>query len=105
MKKKDKIAEKLYKKSLKYHPDQRAYLGLGIAKQKSSNYKQSIKILAKGIKHFPNDQKLHLCIGISYINLREYKKALSYLLPFQESKEVLPYIENYRRAMNKFKSK
>jgi len=105
MKKKDKIAEKLYKKSLKYHPDQRAYLGLGIAKQKSSNYKQSIKILAKGIKHFPNDQKLHLCIGISYINLREYKKALSYLLPFQESKEVLPYIENCRRDMDKFKSK
>ncbi len=96
---KEKIAEKLYKRSLQYCPDPRAFLGLGIAKQKSSNYKQSAKILAKGIKYFPNDQKLHLCIGISYMNLRDYKKALSYLLPFQESKEMQPYIANCYKAL------
>ncbi|MBW2606481.1 MAG: cobalamin-dependent protein [Deltaproteobacteria bacterium] len=99
IKEKEKIAEKLYKRSLQYCPDPRAFLGLGIAKQKSGNYKQSVKILAKGIKYFPNDRKLHLCIGISYINLREYKKALSYLLPFQESKEVQPYIANCYKAL------
>jgi len=35
--------------------------------------------------------------------LGEYKKSLSYLLPFQESKEVLPYIENCHNAMDKSK--
>jgi len=102
IKEKEKIAEKLYKRSLQYCPDPRAFLGLGIAKQKSSNYKQSVKILAKGIKHFPNDQKLHLCMGISYMNLLEYKKALSYLRPFQESKEVQPYIANCYKALDNF---
>jgi len=105
MKNKDKIAEKLYKKSLKYHPDQRAYLGLGIAKQKTKRYGQSIKILAKGLKNFPNNQQLNLCIGISHMNLGEYKKALSILTPFQESKEVLPFIEDCYKALNNFKSK
>jgi len=105
IKEKEKIAAKLYKRSLQYYPNQRAFLGLGIAKQKSSNYKQSVKILAKGIKYFPNSQQLSLCIGISHMNLGEYKKALSYLLPFQESKEVLPYIENCHRVMDKFKPK
>ncbi|MBW1822061.1 MAG: cobalamin-dependent protein [Deltaproteobacteria bacterium] len=95
----EKIAEKLYKRSLQYCADPRAFLGLGIAKQKSRNYKQSVKILAKGIKYFPNDQKLHLCIGISYMNLRDYKKALSHLLPFQESKEVQPFIANCYKAL------
>jgi len=102
IKEKEKIAEKLYKKSLGYHPAPRAFLGLGIAKQKSSNYKQSVKILAKGIEYFPKDQKLHLCMAISYMNLREYKKALSYLLPFQESKEVQSYIGNCYKALGNF---
>ena len=35
IKEKEKIADKLYKMSLDYHPDPRAYLGLGIAKQKN----------------------------------------------------------------------
>jgi len=105
IKEKEKIAEKLYKMSLEYHPDTRAYLGLGIAKQKTSNYEQSIEILTQGFKHFSGNQQLSLCIAISYMNLGEFKKALSYLLPFQESKEVLPYIEDCRRAMDKFKSK
>jgi len=99
IKEKEKIAENLYKRSLQYYPDQRAFLGLGIAKQKSSNYKQSVKILAKGLKYFSNNQQLSLCIGISHMNLGEYKKALAYLLPFQELKEVLPYIENCHRAL------
>jgi len=98
---KEKIAAKLYKRSLQYYPNFRAYLGLGISKQKSGKYKQSLKILSKGIKYFPNNLQLNLCIGISHMNLRQYKKALSYLLPFQESKEVFYYIENCYKALDK----
>ena len=105
IKEKEKIAEKLYKRALQYCPDSRAFLGLGIAKQKTRNYKQSIEILTEGFKHFPGNQQLGLCIAISYMNLERYKKALSYLLPFQESKEVLPFIEDCYKALNNFKSK
>ncbi len=100
IKEKEKIADKLYKMSLDYHPDPRAYLGLGIAKQKNRDYKQSIEILTEGFKHFPGNQQLSLCIAISYMNLKKYKIALTYLLPFQESKEVLPYMEKCHKAMD-----
>jgi len=99
---KDKIADQLYNMALAYHPDPRAYLGLGIAKQKNRNYQQSIDILSEGFKHFPNHQQLSLCIAISYMNLERYKTALSYLLPFKESKEVLPHIENCHKALGTF---
>ncbi len=99
---KDKIADKLYNMSLDYHPDPRAYLGLGIAKQRARNYQESIEILIKGLKHFPGHQQLSLCIAISYMNLERYNIALTYLHPFQDSKEVLPYIKQCHRAMDKF---
>jgi len=102
IKEKEQIADKLYKMSLDYHPDPRAYLGLGIAKQKNRNYKKSIEILTEGFTHFPGNQQLSLCIAISYMNLKRYKIALTYLLPFQKSKEVLPYIEKCNSAMDQF---
>ncbi|MDY6790618.1 MAG: radical SAM protein [Thermodesulfobacteriota bacterium] len=99
---KQKIADKLYNMALDYHPDSRAYLGLGIARQKNRNYQQSIDILSHGLKHFPHNQQLSLCIAISYMNIARYQTALSYLLPFQESKEVLPYIKNCHKALGTF---
>ena len=104
IKEKEKIADKLYNMSLDYHPDPRAYLGLGIAKQRARNYQESIGILTKGLKHFPGHQQLSLCIAISYMNLERYNLALTYLHPFQDSKEVLPYIKQCHRAMDKFNS-
>jgi len=99
---KQKIADKLYNMALDYHPGPRAYLGLGIARQKNRNYQQSIDILSHGLKRFPGNQQLSLCIAISYMNIARYKTALSHLLPFQQSKEVLPYIENCHKALGTF---
>ncbi|MBT8358005.1 MAG: B12-binding domain-containing radical SAM protein [Desulfobacterales bacterium] len=100
---KEKIADKLYNMSLDYHPDPRAYLGLGIAKQKAQNYKESIEIITEGFRHFPGHQQLSLCIAISYMNLERYDIALTYLHPFQDSKEVLPYIKQCHRVMAEMK--
>nr|HID59829.1 radical SAM protein [Desulfobacterales bacterium] len=92
VKEKDKTAEKLFEKSLSYYPDHRAYLGLGILKQKRRMYRESISILSKGLEHFPNSEPLNICLGISHIGMREYRKALEYLLKFQDSKEAANYI-------------
>jgi radical SAM superfamily enzyme YgiQ (UPF0313 family) len=89
---KARMAERLYGKSLDYQPNHRAYLGLGILKQKSEEYEASIEVLLRGIQVFPDSEQLNQCVGISYINLGEYERALEYLLKFPNSKETLYHI-------------
>ncbi len=86
---KDKIAEKLYKKSLGYYPNHRAYLGLGIVKQKAEAYKESIEVLSEGIEVFPDSKALNVCLGLNYLNLGDYEAALKYFNKFPDSKDAL----------------
>ena len=69
---KEKIAAKLYRKALEYHPDFRAYLGLGIYHQKNRDFRDSVKILSKGVEYFPDNEQISLCLGVSYMNLGAY---------------------------------
>lgn len=89
---KDKIAEKLFNKSLSYYPNYRAYLGLGMIKQKRREFEESVNILSKGVELFPESGELNLCLGISYMNLRDFNSALSYLQKLKHSKEAGYYI-------------
>ncbi len=86
---KDKIAEKLYKKSLGYYPNHRAYLGLSIVKQKAEAYKESIEVLSEGIEVFPDSKALNVCLGLNYLNLGDYEAALKYFNKFPDSKDAL----------------
>ncbi|MCK4817878.1 radical SAM protein, partial [bacterium] len=99
IKEKEEIAESLYKRSLDYHPDHRAYLGLGIIRQKSRAFKESIEILSEGIQYFPESEPLNMCLGISFMNLGEYDKALLYFKKFQASEEALHYITKCYKAL------
>ncbi len=99
---KEQIAEKLYYQSLYYHPNSRAFLGLGIIKQKNRSYDESIEILSKGLGYFPDDEQLNVCLGVSHMNSGAYGKALSYLLPFQKSKQALQHIAYCYEALNDF---
>jgi anaerobic magnesium-protoporphyrin IX monomethyl ester cyclase len=95
IKEKDETAEKLFKKSLEYYPNHRAYLGLGIVKQKKKEYEESIKILSDGLKYFPSSEDLGLCLGISYINLGDYKEAMTCFAKFPGSKAANAYMVRY----------
>ena len=99
---KEIIAERLYRQALNYHPDHRAYLGLGIIKQKSGAYGQSVSILSEGIAYFPDSEPLNICLGISHMNLGAYGNALSLFLKFQNSKEASYYIAQCYQAMGEF---
>jgi radical SAM superfamily enzyme YgiQ (UPF0313 family) len=99
---KEKTAEKLFKKALGYYPDHRAYLGLGIIKQKNRAFDESVRILSEGVKYFPDSEALNVCLGISYMNSGEYSKALSYFLNFPDSREAVPYIVTCYRALGDF---
>jgi len=95
-----KIAEKLYRKSMEYHPVPRAYLGTGMIRQKNRDLAGSIEVLSEGVKHFPDDELINTCMGISYMNLGQFNKALSYLLKFQESQQALNFIADCYKELN-----
>ncbi|MBN1850105.1 MAG: cobalamin-dependent protein [Deltaproteobacteria bacterium] len=89
---KDLTAEMLFQRALAYYPDQRAFLGLAILKQKQGDFQKAIQFALKGIRYFPENKDLNICLGISYMNMGEYNQALSYLLKFQDLEETKPYI-------------
>jgi len=95
----EKAAETLFNKALVYAPDHRAYLGLGILKQNEKKYHKAVQVLSEGIAHFPDSEQLNLCLGINYMNLREYNKALVYFLKFQGSQEAIDNIATCYRAL------
>jgi uncharacterized radical SAM superfamily protein len=98
---KDKIAEGLFEKSLGYHQNHRAYLGMGMIKQKVRAFSEAIRILSKGVELFPESEELNLCLGISYMNLQDFKNALSHLSRFKHSKETKYYIDKCREALGR----
>ena len=100
IKDKDNIAEKLFEQSLSYYPNQRAYLGLGMIKQDRMEFEGAVKILSEGVELFPDSKELNLCLGITYMNLRDYNTALSYLLRLERSKEAKYYIEKCYQALS-----
>jgi len=99
IKEKDRIAERLFKKALEYHPDHRAYLGLGLIKQQKREPEESIRIISEGIRFFPDSDQLNLCLGINHMNLGEYDKALSCFLKFQHSRDFVYYIAQCYEAL------
>ena len=92
VKDKEGVAERLYQKALSYYPDHRAYLGLGIIKQKKGLYEESISALSDGIENFPGSEQLHICLGISYMNAGKYNEAISCFQKFKDSDQARYYI-------------
>jgi len=92
-------AEKLFLKSLGYYPDHRAYLGLGMLKQKKGEFKESVEILKEGLSHWPESEDLNLCLGVSTMNLRNFRTALDHFSKFPESKTSQKSINECRRAL------
>ncbi|MDX1709124.1 MAG: radical SAM protein, partial [Desulfobacterales bacterium] len=97
---KDRIAEKLYHRSLSYGPNARAFLGLGMLFQHRRDYHESIQILLTGIEKFPYDEQLQICLALSYMNLGKYQQALSYLLKLEHLKEGVYFIVKCYQALN-----
>jgi anaerobic magnesium-protoporphyrin IX monomethyl ester cyclase len=89
----------LYKKALAYHPDARAYLGLGMLKQRRRAFHDSIKVLAEGIEFFPDNEQIGICLAVSQMNLGQFDRALDNLRRFEASPQAGPFIEQCRRAL------
>lgn len=94
-----KIAEKLYRKALKYHPVGWAYRGIGMIRQKKRDLAASMEMLSEGVKHFPEDELINTCQAVNYMNLGRYDIALSYLQKFQQSPQALQFIVTCYREL------
>lgn len=96
---KPQLAEALYRRALSYHPDARAYLGLGILNQKAGRHTAAADLLTNGLLHFPEDEPLKACLAVSLMNLERYREALSLLerCPNQPQAEQLAMV--CRQAM------
>ena len=100
IKENETIAESLYQKALNYFPNQRAFLGLGILKQKKNDYSASTELLSRGLYHFPDDPQLNICQGVSWMNMGRYEQALDHFLKFQNIKAAVQYAANCYTMLN-----
>ncbi len=98
---KKKTAKRLYQRSLDYAPNDRAYLGLAMMKQRERAFEESVTLLDKGLAFFPKNDQLKLCKGISLMNLGEFRGALSSFRDMDDSKTAAPYIQDCRRMLSK----
>jgi anaerobic magnesium-protoporphyrin IX monomethyl ester cyclase len=96
---KPQLAETLYRRALGYHPDARAYLGLGILNQKAGRYQDSADILTSGSSHFPDDEHLLMCLAVSLMKLGRFKEALTLLKRCPNQPQAIQLAMSCRQAM------
>ncbi len=96
---KEACAESLYQRSLQYHDNARAYLGLGIGRQKAGEYSGSIQILTRGVERFPDEVQLAICLAISLMNVGDYSSALERLSRFAQDQTAAELMTRCRKAM------
>jgi anaerobic magnesium-protoporphyrin IX monomethyl ester cyclase len=101
VRRKVETAENLFRKALRYSPDHRAYLGLGMIKQRKSEFGESVRILEEGLSHWPESEDLNLCLGISTMNLGDFKTALEHFSRFPLSKRAAEYKEECVKALRR----
>ena len=101
---KPQLAEFLYRKALSYHPDPRAFLGLGILLQKAGRHDTARDILQEAVRHFPDHDPINISLGISLLNLGQFDSALTRLLPFQNDRQVLWFIQECYQALGDHES-
>ncbi len=95
------IAERLFNRALDYHPDHRAYLGLGMLLQRKNRHKEVIELLERGLEHFPEDPDLLICYGLSLMNTGMPEKALEIFMSQSSNVQALEYARYCARILGR----
>ena len=91
------LAEKLYQTALAWHPDHRAYLGLGMIDQQRGDFAAAVRVLAEGLGHYPDSESLHLCLGTTYMNQQRFTAARQCFQKFPRSPQARAYLQTCQR--------
>jgi tetratricopeptide (TPR) repeat protein len=89
----------LFEKSLTYHPNHRAFWGLGLVHQHRRNFKASVEVLEQGIAHHGNSADLHMVLANSLMRLSRYLDARNYLEKFSNNPQAVEQIIQCCRFM------
>jgi radical SAM superfamily enzyme YgiQ (UPF0313 family) len=92
-------AEALYRRALALAPDARAYLGLGQLLQHRRDTAASIEVLEAGLKHFPRDGSVGLCLAISRMNAGDFRRALDLLASLEDDARIRHFADICRKAL------
>jgi tetratricopeptide (TPR) repeat protein len=87
------VAMLLYRRAIAYHPDARAYLGMGMLAQHQRQFEQSVELLSEGAAHFPQHPQLNICLAVSLMNLGRFAEAETRLAPWRHLPEAWPYLQ------------
>jgi len=69
----------LFERSLHYHPDHRAFWGLGLVYQHLQRFDESLAILQRGIQHHNTSLDLRMALANSLMKLNRYPEARQFL--------------------------
>jgi radical SAM superfamily enzyme YgiQ (UPF0313 family) len=89
----------LFKRSLDYHPDHRAFWGLGLVYQHQGRFDDSIVVLKQGIDHHRESVDLHMALANSLIRLARYEEARACLESFPANPQAVDQIIRCCRLM------
>ncbi len=95
----DSTAENLFKRALSYHPDLRAFLGLGMLFLKHKQMDPALQILDRGLTHFPGSKDLGMCKGICLMNQHRFADAMTCLSAFEKHPDVRHYLAICQKKM------
>ena len=95
------VARRLYRRALDIYPDPRATLGLAMLEQQSGETDVAERRLEEGVRHFPGNVPLALCLGIHFMNQKRFEKAMEILGRFPENAQIRPYLAECRRVMSR----
>ncbi len=92
----DRVAETLYRRSLGFFPDHRAYLGLAVLLQKRGDHAEALRLLQEALERFPESEPLGLCLGVTLMSVGRYDEALAWFSRFPESWDAAAYAARCR---------
>jgi Tfp pilus assembly protein PilF len=89
----------LFERSLAYHPDHRAFWGLGLVYQHMRRFDESVAILQRGIQHYNDSVDLHTALANNLMRLNRYPEARQCLEPFPDHPQAVEQLVRCCRFM------
>ena len=92
-------AVSLFERALEYHPDHRAFWGLGLVHQHQGELPESITVLETGLRHHASSVDLTMALANSLIRLNRVADARQRLTPFADHGQAVELIVRCCRLM------
>lgn len=86
------VARSLFEKALAYAPDPRAYLGLSMLLQRERDFSRACDLLTRGLDIFPGHRDLSVGLGVCFMNMGRFDRALDCFAPFDSDPGLRQYI-------------